>query len=183
MLASDRLTAHFSAGVLNAHNAPSTLHANLRTLAVYLEAIRAELGVPLRITSGYRSPSYNAALPGASPTSDHVNGLAADFQPLGMNASTAWLRLRKARDAGRLPTFDQFIYYPLQHLHVGIGPRSRGQFLVRIAENRYATVAPASSASGAGPVVSSLADSGLSLAAALALLFAVVVVVFGLSTA
>ena len=44
-----------------------------------LEPIRAHVGGPVRVTSGYRSPALNAATPGASPTSQHVRGEAADI--------------------------------------------------------------------------------------------------------
>lgn len=48
----------------------------------------------LRITSGYRDPSRNAATPGASPTSLHMDGLAFDFvgSTRDMQACMAWAR-------------------------------------------------------------------------------------------
>lgn len=48
-------------------------------LIAMLEAIRCHFGAPVNITSGYRSPSYNAAVGGA-PNSYHLRGEAADFQ-------------------------------------------------------------------------------------------------------
>lgn len=52
--------------------------ACLQLLAPGLERVRAVLGVPMRINSGYRSPKLNAAVGGAK-SSAHVLGLAADF--------------------------------------------------------------------------------------------------------
>lgn len=53
--------------------------ANIRgPLAAGMERVRNLLGVPVHITSGYRSPEVNAAIGGAS-TSQHCQGLAADF--------------------------------------------------------------------------------------------------------
>ena len=52
--------------------------AHLTTLAEGLEKVRALLGGPIRITSGYRSPALNAAIGGAK-NSAHMSGFAADF--------------------------------------------------------------------------------------------------------
>jgi hypothetical protein len=58
---------------------PSDVLRNMRTvLAPGLERVRAALGVPLQITSGYRSPAVNAAVGGAK-SSQHLHGVAADF--------------------------------------------------------------------------------------------------------
>lgn len=51
---------------------------NLQFLAERLEEVRARLGVPMRITSGFRSEAVNAGV-GGSLTSQHRYGLAADF--------------------------------------------------------------------------------------------------------
>lgn len=48
-----------------------------RTLAS-LERVRAILGHPMQILSGYRSPKLNAAV-GGSRTSQHMSGQAVDF--------------------------------------------------------------------------------------------------------
>jgi uncharacterized protein YcbK (DUF882 family) len=61
-------------------NTPS--HAIISTLidlAVTLEAIRALLGFPMHIDSGYRCETLNSILPGSSPDSAHIQGYAADF--------------------------------------------------------------------------------------------------------
>jgi hypothetical protein len=44
-----------------------------------LDAIRAEVGFPMIITSGYRSQAYNDSLSGSVPNSSHIKGLAADI--------------------------------------------------------------------------------------------------------
>lgn len=56
---------------------------NLKALCIHvLEPIRAKLGKPIRITSGYRSKALNKAI-GGSKTSQHVEGKAVDFHVEG----------------------------------------------------------------------------------------------------
>ena len=50
----------------------------LKLVAEMLEVIRAKFGV-VRVTSGFRGPALNAATKGASATSQHCKGEAADF--------------------------------------------------------------------------------------------------------
>lgn len=45
-----------------------------------LDLVREELGEPITITSGYRSPKHNAKV-GGSPSSQHCLGKAADIRP------------------------------------------------------------------------------------------------------
>ena len=57
----------------------SEVLGNLKVLCTrVLEPVRALLGHPMFITSGYRCPALNGAI-GGSPNSAHIKGLAADF--------------------------------------------------------------------------------------------------------
>ena len=102
--------------------------ANLRTLAIRLEEVRALLGKPMPITSAYRSPALNAAV-GGSSTSDHANGLAADF------TSPRYGSVQKVCEAiaGSDIQFDQIIYEQkaggVEWVHLGFGARMRRQVL------------------------------------------------------
>ena len=58
---------------------PPEVVENLKRLAAGLEAVRALLGAPLEISSGYRCPALNEAV-GGSSTSQHMQGLAVDFE-------------------------------------------------------------------------------------------------------
>lgn len=62
---------------------PPDVLERLKHLAAQLELVRAALGVPLLISSGYRSPQLNAAVGGARK-SDHVSGVAVDFTAPGL---------------------------------------------------------------------------------------------------
>jgi zinc D-Ala-D-Ala carboxypeptidase len=58
---------------------PPEIVPNLKRLAEGLEAVRAVLGAPLEISSGYRCAALNEAV-GGSATSQHMLGLAVDFE-------------------------------------------------------------------------------------------------------
>ncbi|MGH6625132.1 MAG: D-Ala-D-Ala carboxypeptidase family metallohydrolase [Burkholderiaceae bacterium] len=83
-----QLTPHFTLAELTAstrarelgldNTAPPELLPPLIRTAELLERIRATLGVPLTVTSGYRCARLNAAL-GSRRTSDHTTGRAADI--------------------------------------------------------------------------------------------------------
>ena len=77
-----------------------------------LQPLRDTVGA-LRVTSGYRTKSTNAAIPGASATSDHLTGGAADLVPLETSIDEVIAALKRSA----IP-YDQLIAYP-GHLHVG----------------------------------------------------------------
>lgn len=59
---------------------PAEAVENLRALCVHtLEPLREALGLPIIITSGYRSKALNDRITHHSSTSQHMNGEAADF--------------------------------------------------------------------------------------------------------
>lgn len=59
---------------------PQDVLENLRYVAVeLLEPIRESSGLPVLVTSGYRTQAHNAAVGGASG-SDHLTGSAADWR-------------------------------------------------------------------------------------------------------
>lgn len=54
--------------------------ANLKYLVkTFLQPLRDELKLPIRINSGFRSQALNNAIPGSSKTSAHCYGLAVDI--------------------------------------------------------------------------------------------------------
>ena len=58
---------------------PTDVRLNIAELALQLEVIRAHFNAPVKINSGYRSPEYNATIPGSSKNSQHTLGKAADI--------------------------------------------------------------------------------------------------------
>ena len=89
------LSAHFSLEELTRTSRSELLEQNrreanaylpaLRALAAMLEVPRAHFGRPMKINSGFRGPALNAATPGASPTSQHSLGQAADIEIHGVD--------------------------------------------------------------------------------------------------
>jgi zinc D-Ala-D-Ala carboxypeptidase len=90
--------------------------ANMVTVALRLEHIRAYYGSPIRVTSGFRNPALNALI-GGHPQSYHLAGLAADFKVIGVDSRT--VAHRAAVD--KALHFDQIIYYADSiggHIHI-----------------------------------------------------------------
>ncbi|MDR7523171.1 MAG: D-Ala-D-Ala carboxypeptidase family metallohydrolase [Armatimonadota bacterium] len=87
-------------------NAPDESHIeHMRALCVnVLEPLRAVIGKPIQITSGYRSPKVNAAI-GGSRRSQHIEGKAADI----VCPAIGTLALFKALVRAGLP-YDQLIF-------------------------------------------------------------------------
>lgn len=100
------------------NNAPGEFEIdNLRRLCVQvLEPLRAAIGQPIKITSGYRCGLLNT-LVGGSRTSDHCFGRAADIQAAG----TSPLSLAKAIEALDLPVH-QVIHEFGAWVHVSVPP-------------------------------------------------------------
>lgn len=144
MIASNILLApHFLASELGADDpgASDEVVYNLRLVAAWLEKARAVIGTPLTVTSGFRTWAHNAAIGGA-PTSDHPNGLAADFIAQGITPFQVYQRLQAAAGSGQLPPFDQLIFYAKDdHVHVGLGPKYRGEVLIQTTEGDYTALA------------------------------------------
>lgn len=83
-----KLSEHFSLEEFTGSDTATARHINntpppecvinLTKLALELENVRALLGHPVTISSGFRCPDLNAAVGGVA-NSDHVRGLAADI--------------------------------------------------------------------------------------------------------
>lgn len=57
----------------------SQYSSNLYTLWFNLNCLRNAIDLPIRITSGYRSPAHNLKVSGSSPTSQHQFMAAVDI--------------------------------------------------------------------------------------------------------
>ena len=102
------MTTHFSFEELtNSESHPDLVPQNMadarrfekqmRYTACTLEEIRNVLGVPMKVTSGFRNNALNKAV-GGSATSGHTKGLCADFQPIGLEISHAFDIIQANKD-------------------------------------------------------------------------------------
>lgn len=120
----DKISDHFTFGELvvsrrGVANEPGDAEIKaLRLLAAnVLEPVRAALGVPLRVNSGFRSPALNEAAHG-SPTSQHMKGEAADVVPVGLDPEVAMRKIAgMVRESG-LPVDQAILYRGGKFLHL-----------------------------------------------------------------
>ena len=116
--------AHFSAGEIAFRGAsdsglglntdpPPELWPNMVKTAWLADQVRAYLGSPIRVLSGYRSPAYNSAISGA-PQSRHLENDALDLQPLSTTPRKLHAALLGFREAGLfrggLGLYDTFVH-------------------------------------------------------------------------
>lgn len=108
-------------------NEPTPEHeiALVALTANSLDLTRIAAGRPVRVTSGYRSPALNAALPNASKTSQHMLGEAADIKVAGMTGLDLATLI-----ATRGIAFDQLIWYAPErggHVHISYTAKRRNR--------------------------------------------------------
>jgi zinc D-Ala-D-Ala carboxypeptidase len=110
----DELTVSQTAVRRGIDNKPTIqIVRNLTRLAETLELVRALVGRPLTVSSGYRCPDLNKWVGGA-PNSAHTLGLAADITCSGLTPQDL---ARRIRDSGI--EFDQLIYEGTW-VHIGL---------------------------------------------------------------
>ena len=110
--------------------------ANLRRLCEgTLEPLRDAIGLPIIITSGFRTKALNDKLAHASSTSQHMRGEAADFyvreiagQARNEGLSRRELLIKAFREILQNPKidFDQLILYPT-FIHVSYVSKERNR--------------------------------------------------------
>lgn len=120
------LTHSETATRLGLDNTPSdVVIENLKKTALGLETIRTRLGVPVIVTSGYRSRAVNAAVKG-QPASQHLLGQAADFiAPAFGGPATVVAALIDCTDV----EYDQLILEFDRWVHVSFAANPRRQAL------------------------------------------------------
>lgn len=129
---------------------PAEAVENLRALCVHtLEPLREALGLPIIITSGYRTRELNHLLVQHSNKSQHMNGEAADFY-VGWNGpkenapSRRELLIKAFRQiiTDDSIAFDQCIIYP-SFIHVSYvrsGRKNRSKLIRGLGNGKYAAL-------------------------------------------
>lgn len=106
------MTPHFSLAELECRcgcDAPARVLEKLGHLARALEVLRARIGAPINVISGYRCPRRNVAVGGA-PLSRHLYGDAADVQVDGFTGAQLLEVAEELIAAGTLPEGGLGIY-------------------------------------------------------------------------
>ncbi|MCA0247698.1 MAG: DUF882 domain-containing protein [Proteobacteria bacterium] len=129
-----KLTPHFTlaelthsqtAARLGIDNTPAPEMVDaLRKTAELLERVRALLGKPILVSSGYRSPLVNRAVGGAAQSA-HMLGCAADFSCPGFGSPLEICRAIASSDI----SFDQLIHEYRAWAHIAWAPLPRRQVL------------------------------------------------------
>ncbi len=97
---------------------------NLRRLAKGLEQVQALTGFPLEISSGYRCLELNRRVGGAK-TSQHTQGLAADFTCPRFGSPVDVIKAIRDADIH----FDQCILEYAKWVHISFSKTPRGKVL------------------------------------------------------
>lgn len=125
-----QLSQHFSLAELTVTNTglknePSpVIVERLILLADRMEKVREVLGVPILISSGWRSDAVNTAVGGVK-TSDHRNGFVCDFSAprFGSPYKICDAIIKSGMQ------FDQLIHERKKWVHISFAPRMRQQVL------------------------------------------------------
>ena len=115
------VTAHFKAEEFKCPKdgvPPAELYDNLERLCMQLEALREELGKPILVISGYRSPNFNASLHGAKK-SQHMFATASDIKVKGVSPrkvhSTILKLIKEGKmEQGGLGLYETFVHYDVR---------------------------------------------------------------------
>lgn len=123
----DELTVSQTAARRGIDNTPGPRELEaLKRLAAGLEKVRAILGGPILVSSGYRNPVVNRLVGGAR-SSDHQTGYAADIKcpRFGSPYRVCQELARHRAELG----FDQLIHEYAAWAHISFAPRRRGELL------------------------------------------------------
>jgi uncharacterized protein YcbK (DUF882 family) len=114
-----KLTNNFNLNEFNKHNFPltETILRNIQELAKNLQVLRDEVKKPIKITSGYRDPSFNKKIGGASQ-SRHITGQAADLKIEGYTPKQVAAIIEKLIASGKMKQGGLGIYSTWIHYDV-----------------------------------------------------------------
>jgi len=122
-----KVTANFSLDEFTCKDGapvPPACLADAQALILCLERIRAALGAPVRIVSGYRTPAYNERC-GGSKKSQHLEAKAADITVAGVDPEVVHEKVLELIDAGEILE-GGVGYYANRFVHYDIrGTRAR----------------------------------------------------------
>lgn len=96
---------------------PNSALLNIVELARNLEVLRTAINKPITITSGYRSPKYNAKIGGVKD-SQHLRGTAADIRVSGMTPKEVGLVIEGLIESGKMKEGGIGVYPTFTHYDI-----------------------------------------------------------------
>lgn len=101
---------------------PAKYYNNVKELAKNLQVLRDYIGEPIHLNSGYRTPSYNRRIGGASK-SQHLTASAADITAKNFSPRQIKAIIEKLIKQGKMKNGGIGLY--MGFVHVDIGPPRR----------------------------------------------------------
>jgi uncharacterized protein YcbK (DUF882 family) len=123
-----KLTKNFSLSEFACHDGtpvPESKIDNVKALANNLQVIRDELGAPLQILSGYRTPTWNTKVGGAAK-SMHKEAKAADLTTKGLSPRQLHAKIASLIKAGKIADGGLGLYRGFVHYDIGAVRRWNG---------------------------------------------------------
>lgn len=103
-----KLSKHFKAKEFQSKDGSEYLLI-CRELIAILETIREHFNAPVKINSGYRTPSWNSRVNGA-PNSMHCKGMAADIVVKGHSSEEVAKYADSIMDNGGVMKYTNFVH-------------------------------------------------------------------------
>lgn len=115
-------TANFKLSEFACHDGtpvPETYYGNVSVLMRNLQVLRGYIGRPIFISSGYRTPSWNAKQPGAVANSFHTKAMAADIKVMGMSPTEVKAAIEELIATGKMlqggvGLYPTFVHYDVR---------------------------------------------------------------------
>ena len=97
---------------------PNEVFVNIVELAQNLQKLRDYVGLPIKVNSGYRSPSHNARVGGVS-NSQHLTGKASDIKIVGLTSQQTAEKIIELIDSGKMKqggigVYPSFVHYDIR---------------------------------------------------------------------
>jgi hypothetical protein len=153
MRTTDKLAPNFTFGELTTTSRKELVAANQaeavdfldagRALAAMLQAVRSHFGRPVKVHSGFRGRTLNAAVGGAE-TSQHLTFQAADFHVEGVDLVTVfdWIRKESGLPFGQVILEGSSAAFPTW-IHLSLGepwrPAAKCRQALRFDGKRYSS--------------------------------------------
>lgn len=96
---------------------PEELLSNVVKLAQNLQVLRDELGKPIKVNSGYRTPKYNKSVGGAK-NSQHLYAAAADIKVSGIGPAKLAEKIEALISSGKMEKGGVGVYPTFTHYDV-----------------------------------------------------------------